>query len=105
MANCPKCNKSVPWHKHFTHTKWTGIRCDGCRAELFIKRSKSFNFFVYFVPTIIACIIVSNFVENLITKVILLVIFILLMFLIDATIIWGKTKLDIRDESPKQRRD
>ena len=101
MANCPKCNKSVPWYKHFAHTKWKGIRCDSCGAELFIARSKSFNLFVYFVPAIIACIIVDKFVGNLITKIILLVIFVLLMFLIDATIIWGKTKLAVRDESPK----
>jgi hypothetical protein len=26
MANCPKCNKPVPWYKFIIHTRWTGVR-------------------------------------------------------------------------------
>ena len=101
MAQCPKCNKPVPYYKSLTHTKWTGIKCNYCGSVAFIKRNKTFNFFVYFIPAIVICVIVINFIEGFKKQVIVLIPFIFLVFLIDAAIIWGKTKLEVRDKCPR----
>ena len=38
MANCPKCNKSVPFYKLLTYIRRTGIKCDHCETKSFISQ-------------------------------------------------------------------
>lgn len=100
MANCPNCNRSVPWYKAITHTRWTGVKCNNCGTKSFIKNRDLYIWSM--VPSLIlfpilAFVMFTFNMSSLLIALVGLIVFYLFYF----TFGWKKTQLEIRDKKEK----
>lgn len=61
MADCPKCNKSIPCYKAFINTRWSGIKCKFCGTKSFVTRKDLYGWKSWINALIILLLFILNY--------------------------------------------
>ena len=96
MANCPNCNKPVPWYKSITHTRWNGVKCKHCGTRSFIKQSDLIIWsLISALSGLLLAIIIFFVFHNFIISLFIVIIFSFLFYNVFG---WNRTTLEIRNK-------